>query len=155
MDVRTIPAIDPDVLSQAFFTMWVLGTGGGPDVIYRGNVSDVLGAAMLVDVEHIAGTTYTLQQGDDRKYLRAENAAGCVITIPEQATVPFLEGTLISVRAATAGPVSFSPESGAVTLNPPGGPTGPLTFAEEGSVVQALLVDAVGEEWDIIGGTQF
>lgn len=110
-------------------------------------------AAVSIAPTTIAGATYTLDLLDAHGYLRATNAGGCDITVPPLGTEAFELGTVITIRAATAGTVTLIEGSG-VTLNPPGGAGGSLDFAEEGATVQIKLVDASGDgEWDVIGGT--
>lgn len=107
-------------------------------------------AAVAVPPTAISGTTHTLVIGNANQYLRATNASGCAITVPPNADVAFEIGTVVTIRAATAGTVSLVAGSG-VTLNPPGGSGGSLDFAEEGAVVQVKKVAT--NEWDVIGNT--
>lgn len=150
IDFPSLPLLDDDLVSTAIMLAYVPAFGATPEALYRVDASALI--AGNLPIKNLPDDTYELILGDNRKYLRATNVDGCLITIPATADVPFTEGTLITVRAATDQPVGFVGAAG-VTLNPPGGPAFTTTFAEEGATVQALLVDAAGDEWDIIGDT--
>lgn len=102
----------------------------------------------LVVPTAIAGTAYTLALGDADGYLRATNASGCAITVPASSSTDFPIGSVVTVRAATAGSVTLLEDTG-VTLNVQGGGAAPHALVEIGVTVQLKKVAA--DEWDIIG----
>ena len=61
-----------------------------------------------VVIRTITGTTDTLVLTDDGKYLRYTNAAAVTATVPPNASVAFLTGTVITMRQAGAGQVTLS-----------------------------------------------
>lgn len=91
-------------------------------------------------------TTYTLNLDDAGRYLRCENASGCTITIPTDASVDIPVNTEYHFRRAAAGSVSFSPAVG-VTLNGVTGYTS--SIGAVGGVVTIKKID--DDEWDLFG----
>lgn len=97
-------------------------------------------------VATVPDATYQPVLSDGNTYKRCTNAAGCVVTIPANATVAFAVDTEISFRQAAAGAVSFDTPTD-VTLN---GIAGYLNeTAGQGAVVTIKKVGT--DEWDIIG----
>ena len=96
-----------------------------------------------VVIRTITGTTDTLVLTDDGKYLRYTNAAAVTATVPPNASVAFITGTVITMRQAGAGQVTLAAGAG-VTLN------GDLKTAAQHASIQIIKVDA--DVWDVIGG---
>jgi hypothetical protein len=71
----------------------------------------------------VTGTTYTLQLSDNGNCVVCTNVAGCVITVPTDAAVPFPvppgepDAAMVLIRAGTsAGPVSVVGTGGVPTI---------------------------------------
>ena len=94
-------------------------------------------------IRTITGTTDTLVLTDDGKYLRYTNAAAVTATVPPNASVAFITGTVITMRQAGAGQVTLAAGAG-VTLN------GDLKTAAQHASIQIIKVDT--DVWDVIGG---
>ncbi|MBX9757201.1 MAG: hypothetical protein K2Y29_00380 [Beijerinckiaceae bacterium] len=94
----------------------------------------------------VSGATYEPALGDANKYLRFTNAAGCDVTLPDDATVEFPLSTELHVRQAAAGIVTIGAASG-VTINIEAG------FDAATSAQGALVtLKKVGpDEWDLFG----
>lgn len=97
-------------------------------------------------VSTVAGSTYTPVIGDANGYKRCTDALGCVVTIPENASVAFPVDTEITFRQCGGGAVSFDTSTD-VVIN---GVTGYLNeTAAEGAVV--TLKKVAEDEWDLLG----
>lgn len=96
----------------------------------------------------VAAASLTLALTDRGAYLRLTSA--CAVTVPPNSSVAFPIGSVVTMRQASAGACSLVAGAG-VTLNPPGGASGSLNFAEEGATVQIKKIAT--DTWDIIGGT--
>ena len=132
---------------------------GGYVLIFQDGTPDVLGLALVDDIaagvagaeaENEAGATYTLVIEDAFKYKRLTNGAGCAVTVPLNANVPFALGDLVTLRGVAAG-CTLVPE-GAVVLNIPGGGAQPYSFQEAHATTQLKKVGT--DEWDVIGGIE-
>jgi hypothetical protein len=159
-DVKTLIEIDAGDAPDGWMYIWLIGEGGDPDSQWKIPAAMLIGggytdaqarAAVSVAPTGIAGTDHTLTLANAHSYLRFTNEAGCAITVPLEASVAYVMGTVITMRAQTAGAVTIEGDTG-VTLNPVGGAPGegPFAFAEIGAVVQIKKVGA--DEWDVIGG---
>lgn len=102
------------------------------------------------------GTTFAPILEDAGTYNRMTNTAGCVVTIPADATVNFPIDCEIHFRqcaetATAGGQVEITAESG-VTLNGIegfGGALGPYLTSAMGAVVTAKKIAA--DDWDLFG----
>ena len=74
--------------------------------------------AFLLDTEDDATTTRTLALADSTKWIRATNAAGLTVTLPQDSDVAFTVGTIVSFEQNQAGVVSFVAGTGATLLLP-------------------------------------
>ena len=71
---------------------------------------------MSISILDISTTTRTLIASDAGKRIRSGNVAGCTVTIPTNAAVPFPVGTIVEFEQASAGNLVLDPDTG-VTLN--------------------------------------
>jgi hypothetical protein len=90
--------------------------------------------------------TYTLTFDNIASYVRCVNAAGCTITIPNDATLNFPLSTEISFRQCTTSAVILTPASG-VTLNSIGG----LLTKSGGSGAVITTKKVAANNWDVFG----
>jgi hypothetical protein len=98
------------------------------------------------NVQTQAGTTWTPAFADANTYNRFTNAAGCAITLPTNASVPFYINTILELRAATSGAVSIA-AAGGVTLHPQDAALYTLT----GNGATALVKKIATDDWDVMG----
>lgn len=97
------------------------GTGGG-GVIVTGGPSGPVITSSRVQVFVVAGATYTLTADDLYNYLIFTNAAGCVVTVPSDATalwssaITGIQPVFALQQGTTAGPVTVV-GAGGVTVN--------------------------------------
>lgn len=97
-------------------------------------------------VKTVATTSYTPILGDVNYYMRCTDAAGCAVTLPDNATVAFPIDTELTFRQLGAATVTFDAPTG-VTIN---GVTGYLNeTAAVGATV--TLKKIATDAWDIIG----
>lgn len=100
-------------------------------------------------VATVSGDDYTLQLVDQNRYLRCTSPYGCVVTVPEEATVNFPVSTEIMVRQSDELPVLIVPDGG-VEINVP---TGFLPQTGwKGAVVRLKKVGS--DQWDLWGDLQ-
>jgi len=91
------------------------------------------------------GTSYTLDLDDANTYVRLDNAAAIVLTIPPNSAVAFPVDTVISFEQTGAGIVTVTPGSG-VTVNSRGGA---LVSAGQYAVFQVKKVAT--DVWTLLG----
>lgn len=91
------------------------------------------------------GTTYTLVAADTGKFVTCSNAGAITVTIPTNASVPFLIGTQVNVLQLGAGQITFSPTA-TVTMQAQGSKT--KTF---GQYSVATLVKIDTNTWVLCG----
>jgi hypothetical protein len=91
------------------------------------------------------GTSYTLDLYDANTYVRLDNAAAIVLTIPPNSAVAFPVDTVISFEQTGAGIVTVTPGSG-VTVNSRGGA---LVSAGQYAVFQVKKVAT--DVWTLLG----
>lgn len=99
-------------------------------------------------VATVSATTHAPVLSDSNGYKRCTNAAGCAVTLPDNADVAFAIDTEITYRQCAAGAVSFDqPTDSAVTIN------GLEGFLQQTGVIGAVVtVKKVGTDtWDLIG----
>lgn len=106
-----------------------------------GNVS------AFVTLKTVTATTYSLISADIGKYIRCNNASGCTVTVPDNASVPIAVGTTYNFRTANAAGISFIEGSTGVTIN---GRVG-YNLATDASGATAVLVKVDTDEWDLFG----
>jgi hypothetical protein len=97
-------------------------------------------------ISTITGTTYTLVLTDDGKYLRCNNASGCVVTVPLYSSVAFDTGVVISFNQIGAGTVSVTGATTGVTLNAYDG------LSTYGQYAGMQIVNVSQNIWDVIAG---
>lgn len=98
-------------------------------------------------VEEVADDAFTPTASDSDKYFRCTNELGCVVTVPDNASVPLpLYGELHFYQASN-NPVTFVAESTDVTINPESG------FDDATAGLGAVVtLKKVGEnEFDLFG----
>ena len=88
-----------------------------------------------------SGTTKTLELSDSGQYIRLTNAGAKVITVPPQASVAWEEGTVITIRNASTGDLTFA-EGAGVTIVPDD-----LEIEENGTT---QLIRISEDNWDLI-----
>lgn len=119
---------------------YALGTGTPSSTTYlRG---DGTWARVLATTTTDATTARTLALADIGNYIRCTHASGCVITIPQQTTVAWPDGSIIYIRRATgAGAITLA--GSGITYNDSGvaGITAGQSFA---------LRKAATDSWDFI-----
>lgn len=90
--------------------------------------------------------TYSLTLANIASYVRCINAAGCTVTIPDDATLNFPLSTEISFRQCTDGGIELVADTD-VTLNTIAGLS--ASTAVNGAVISAKKVAA--DTWDVFG----
>lgn len=93
-------------------------------------------------IESITGT-YTLDIGDQGKYMRSTSNSSYTLTIPTNASVPFSIGAHIDFIQAGTGVITFAGDVG-VTVNAPG-------LNSAGQWAAMTLIKVGTDEWDLIG----
>lgn len=138
--VPPTPASGPDNLYVFYETdtgnvfMW-----DGADWVFFFKVTGSLNAQ--------SGTAYTLELEDNQGTVTLSNGSGCVVTIPDNATVPLPLNAQILLIALTAGTVQVVPDAG-VTLIARG------SFDKlAGLGAMAVLVQTAVDEWVFNGDT--
>lgn len=112
------------VLNPSGVPVWTTNPAAGVeeapnDGLVYGRQSEAWAALpppMSMSVLDISTTTRTLVASDAGKRIRSGNVAGCTVTIPTNAAVPFPIGTVIEFMQNSAGNVILDPDTG-VTLN--------------------------------------
>ena len=99
-----------------------------------------------LSVTLITGTTYTLVAGDAGDYLRFNNASGCTVSIPLNATVDFAVGTVVTMEQAGAGGVTVQGSTTGVTINAYDGKT---TY---GQYAGMQIIQVADDVWTCIAG---
>jgi hypothetical protein len=92
------------------------------------------------------GTTYTLALADSTKMVEMSNASSITLTVPTNASVPFLVGAQIVLLQTNAGQVTVAGASG-VTIN---GNPGLKLRAQWSS---ATLIKRAENTWVLVGDT--
>lgn len=98
----------------------------------------------VLTINNQTGTTYTLVLGDAGKYIRLDNAASIVLTVPPNSDVAFPTGTTIHLRQVGAGQVTVAEGSGVTVLTPD-----TLNLANIGATASMTKVDT--NTWEIYG----
>lgn len=91
-----------------------------------------------------AAGAYALILDDAGRYIRMTSASAVNLTVPADATANFPVGTVIQVRQAGAGQVTFAP-AGGVTINS----AETLKLRKQGST--AALIKIAANSWDVTG----
>jgi hypothetical protein len=105
-----------------------------------------IGSAASPTVQTKTGSTYTLALTDAFTYNRFVNAAGCMVTVPSNSSVPFPVGAEIWLYQAAAGFVTVV-ESFPVVVNPITGYSNETKC--EGAAIK--LKKVATDAWDISG----
>jgi hypothetical protein len=101
------------------------------------------------EVATIASDTLTLNLTLNNFYLRCTNASGCVIIIPDNASVPFGVGTEIHFRQCSTGPLTFLTDGTGAEADINGVEGFDFGTNVQGAVVTIKKVAA--DEWDLFG----
>ncbi len=127
-------------------------TSGSPDfdpnatLGTAGNLYQLWIKAPAIPVYERSDTTFSPEFGDANSYNRCTNVAGCTVTIPDNADVPFEIYTELFFRQCTAAPVIIE-SSTAVAIN---GPTGYGQVTDgQGAVITLNKINT--DEWDLFG----
>lgn len=108
------------VSSAGLLTATAAGSGSNIDInLVPKGTGRVLSDGLAMDPYTVAtesGTSRTLALTDAQTYIRLTNASSCTITLPNQATVTWLDNTEIAFRIANTGIPTFTLGAG-VTLN--------------------------------------
>lgn len=102
-------------------------------------------APLLLTIEEVTGTTYTIDVDDVWRHLRFTNVAGCTVTVPANVDVDIPVGARIRLTAAAAGDVVLTP-AGGVTLN-----SRDDAFTSGGQYAVFELEKVATDEWDCLG----
>jgi hypothetical protein len=161
-------AIDPDTINEEIvfitanssdsFTI-VRGRSGTSAISHSGGatvkhvfVSEALnafeaGLNETIPLNNQTGTTYTLVAGDAGDLITLTNGAAITLTVPTNATVPFANGTQITISQNGAGKVTVAGAVG-VTIN---SADGFLSLRSQWSA--ATLIKMSTNSWILIGDT--
>lgn len=115
---------------------------GGTDV-YR----QIIDTAILTVVTTLSGGNHTPTVIQAGSHFRCTNAAGCIVTLPNETTAPVPIRTVYQWEQVATGQITFIPEDGTVTVNKPS--TRDYRSAEQFAVVSAIKVAA--NEWTVAG----
>lgn len=112
------------------------------------------GIPAMVDITTLAandqtGTTYTLALTDAAHFVTMNNASANTLTIPDNATVAFPVGTVITVGQKGAGTTTIDAATG-VTLNGVSGGQGDVSAQWATVMLRKTATDA-WEAWGSIG----
>lgn len=102
-------------------------------------------AAARSTVVSDATTTYQVLAEDENEYRRFTSGSGITVTVPLEATESIEIGAAFHFNQAGAGQITFSPETGSVTINS----ASTLLSRAQGSGV--TLIKVATNEWDLIG----
>jgi hypothetical protein len=159
-------AIDPDTQNEeiVFVTQInsdtltiVRGQSGTSAISHSGGatvkhvfVSEALnafeaGLNETIPLNNQTGTTYTLSVNDAGQLITLTNASPIALTVPTNATVPFANGTQITITQSGAGKVTVAGAAG-VTVN---APEGYLSLRAQWS--SATLIKLNTNSWVLIG----
>lgn len=141
-------------LVTALGSLWVVAQDHTSEATFDPNAADTGGnfyqlllKASSVPVYTRSATTYDPIFADANSYNRCTNAAGCTVTIPENADVPFDLDTELHFRQCNTGIVIIDNGSTAVVIN---GVAGHANNTDtEGAVITLKKVDT--DEWDLFG----
>lgn len=104
--------VEADVYSAVNHTFITAGTGLASDTT-QGALAELAGGFGRYAVQrNIAGTTDTLGLTDRGGLVRSANGSATTITVPAQASVSWLDGTIIDVVWYGAGQPTFAADSG-------------------------------------------
>jgi hypothetical protein len=139
----TLPNVSGTVITTGNLSS-VTSIGTLPSLAVTGNV------VYHVDVETITSTAVTAPIGWDGEFIVASPPSALVITLPDNATVPFPRGTQFTVLRRNANDVSFTNQNANVTIL---ATPGRRLRAVGSSCTLIKLSEAVGvsAEWAIVG----
>ena len=126
-----------------------INIGAAPDDGTGDTLRDALGkvntnyasTAIILPITTESTTARTLGLADNKTYIRLTHASGCAITIPNQATVAWLDETEIVFRVAAAVAPSFT-LGGSVVLN-----TSSPTLGQHSNFALKRVAENV---WDLV-----
>jgi hypothetical protein len=104
------------VVSSSLTSVGTLGALGVTGAIQAGSINVTGNVIYNIATNAQGGTTYTLSQTDSGKIVELSNSAGCVVTIPTNATAPLPVGTQINLLQTSSGQVTVA-AAGGVTVN--------------------------------------
>jgi hypothetical protein len=106
------------------------------------------GVVPIKDIDNPAGNTYTLISSDKGKYLRVANAVNVTIVIPDESSVPFPTGTVITFEQKGAGDLVFD-DTAITPLNSFNG-----FNVTSGQYVGVQLIKVGSDTWTLIGALE-
>lgn len=108
-------------------------------VVYKGDINTIVENQSL---------PYTLQLGDEGKYIRVSSPTPGSVIIPENSSTPFPIGTTITIIQSDVGIISIDVvQPTPIIINSYNGGN---STAGQYAVIQLIKVDI--DEWDLIGG---
>ena len=119
--------------SEGQVIAWIDSTGTG-----QGNLSGSLSAI------NNQTASYQLVSSDANSYVRMNVGSANTVTVPPDATISFVTGTVVTVRQIGAGQTTITAGSG-VTITSPS----TLSLRVQNSTVQLIKVSS--NTWDLIG----
>lgn len=116
----------------------VLASLVGEDVVTNSVTTNLL-------INEQTGTTYTLALSDSSKYVRFDNPADIIVTIPPYASVAFPVGTTITLRQVGNGQVILEEGDSNVLVNTA------LSLSLRTTGSSATLINVAEDQWDLMG----
>ena len=100
--------------------------------------------SMLVGVDTVSTTGYTLTLTDISKYKRFTNSGPITVIVPANTSTPFSVADFISLHQSNSGPVTVQGATGVIVNTPE-------TLILRKIHSSATLVKVATDEWDLIG----
>ena len=96
---------------------------------------------------NVTGTTYTISNDDNGKYLRFTSASSVLVTVPLNATVDFAQWGVVTMIQAGDGVVTVTGETTGVVLN-----AYDSGYSSAGKYWGMQLINVDADNWDLIAG---
>lgn len=148
--VRELVSVGPQLNAPSDGPAFITANG----FIFSGAVQElaggVVGGDLGVGPPNVQAADYTLALADAQHVVEMDDAAATVVTIPANADVAFLIGTIIEVARMGAGAVTLHPDAGVVIKNKiePAGIADRTIADQVGSVSLRKRAD---DEWVVVG----
>lgn len=101
-----------------------------------------------VDVNTVTNTTYTIAATDIGDIIKFDNVSSIAVTLPTNAAVPIVVGTILTLVQWGVGTVSITPASGVTIYQEPGVEvTSPSMISTRAQYTKVQLTKVGDDEW--------
>ena len=128
-----------DAINKIEAELGINPSGVYADILTRLNTLETL------QFNNQTGTTYTLLLSDATKCIVMINTSACTLTIPNNSSVAFLNGTEIRIRQGAAGAITVVGASGVTVSNPYS------SFVTAGAEAEVKLLKTGTNAWSLNG----